>query len=67
MPLWGGRFTAKPDQLLSEFGDSFRFDRRLFAADIQGSMAYAAALERAGVITSSELTQLRAGLEQVLD
>jgi len=67
MPLWGGRFKGKPDPLLREFGDSFRFDRRLFAADIRGSIAYAGALERAGVITASELTQLSTGLEQVLD
>jgi len=65
MPLWGGRFTSGPDALLKEFGDSFRFDRRLFGADIHGSIAYAAALEGAGLITADELTQLITGLERV--
>jgi len=66
MPLWGGRFNAEPDELLRELGDSFRFDRRMFVADIRGSIAYAAALERAGLITCDELSQLIDGLEQVL-
>ena len=67
MPLWGGRFKSGPDALLKEFGDSFRFDRRLFAADIRGSIAYASALEQAGLITADELTQLVTGLELVCD
>ncbi|MCJ7738570.1 MAG: argininosuccinate lyase, partial [Anaerolineae bacterium] len=67
MPLWGGRFKSGPDALLKEFGDSFRFDRRLFAADIRGSIAYASALEQAGLITADELTQLVTGLERVCD
>jgi len=50
---------------MRRFGDSFGFDRRLYAADIEGSMAYARALARAGQVTSAEEADLIAGLEQV--
>ena len=66
MVLWGGRFETEPSELMKRFGDSMAFDQRLYAADIQGSIAYAGALERAGVITPAEREQLVGGLEQVL-
>ena len=63
--LWGGRFTATTDDLVRRFGDSIGFDRRMYGADIRGSMAYAGALVQAGLITDEERGQLVAGLEQV--
>ncbi|HIQ00929.1 MAG TPA: argininosuccinate lyase [Anaerolineales bacterium] len=65
MVLWGGRFAAETDELVRRFGDSIRFDYRLYEADIRGSIAYARALARAGLITPEERNQLIAGLEQV--
>ena len=67
MALWGGRFRSEPSELLKWFGDSMAFDQRLYAADIRGSIAYAGALEKAGIITAEEREQLVGGLEQVLD
>jgi len=63
--LWGGRFTSAPDELMRHFGDSIGFDRRMYAADIRGSIAYASALAHAGIITKEEQNQIIAGLEQV--
>jgi len=63
--LWGGRFAGRPEELLRRFGDSIRFDIRLWEADIAGSVAYAGALARAGVIDGAERDSLVAGLEQV--
>lgn len=63
--LWGGRFTGDPDDFMSQFNDSFGFDRRLYRCDIKGSIAYAAALERAGVIAPDERALLEDGLQQV--
>jgi argininosuccinate lyase len=63
--LWGGRFTAATDELMRRFNDSIGFDRRMYAADIQGSIAYVGALARAGLITAEERDQLVVGLEQV--
>jgi argininosuccinate lyase len=65
MTLWGGRFTEETDELLKQFGDSIAFDRRLYAADIRGSIVYAAELGRAGLITNQECDQVLRGLEQV--
>jgi argininosuccinate lyase len=65
MTLWGGRFTAETDELMRRFGDSIGFDRRMYRADIQGSIAYAGALARAGLVTDEERDQLVVGLEQV--
>ena len=65
MTLWGGRFGTEPSELMRRFGDSISFDQRLWAVDIRGSIAYAGALERAGVITAEEKEQLIGGLEEV--
>ena len=65
MTLWGGRFAAATDEWMRRFSDSIGFDRRMYEADIRGSIAYASALARADLITSAERDQLVAGLEQV--
>ena len=65
MALWGGRFQGETDALMRRFNDSIGFDRRLYAADIQGSIAYAGGLARAGLITAGERDELIAGLGQV--
>jgi len=65
MTLWGGRFEGRTDELMKRFNDSIGFDRRLYAADIQGSVAYAGALAQVGLITEEERDALTAGLEHV--
>lgn len=64
--LWGGRFTAASDPAMRALNDSISFDRALYAVDIAGSIAYAYALARAGIITDKEAQQLEQGLEKVL-
>ena len=64
--LWGGRFTDKPHETFAEFNDSFRFDRRLFAADIRASIAHAASLERAGILSVEEVSAITGGLSELL-
>ncbi|MFP4437336.1 MAG: argininosuccinate lyase [Chloroflexaceae bacterium] len=63
--LWGGRFAAPTAEDMRQFNDSFRFDCRLAAADITGSVAWAGALADAGLITREERDQLVQGLNQV--
>nr|BAL56593.1 argininosuccinate lyase [uncultured prokaryote] len=65
MKLWGGRFSKGTDPLMEAFGASVGFDRRLWAADIRGSIAYARALQRAGVLSPEERDTLVRGLEEV--
>ncbi|HLJ75533.1 MAG TPA: argininosuccinate lyase [Thermoanaerobaculia bacterium] len=64
-PIWGGRFEGEPSDLLRAFNDSFAFDYRLFSEDVRGSLAWAEALERAGIVTHEEAAQLSAALQQI--
>ncbi|MEQ1643714.1 MAG: argininosuccinate lyase [Pyrinomonadaceae bacterium] len=64
--LWGGRFTEKPHETFAEFNDSFRFDRRLFSADVRGSVAHAGGLLRAGLISNEESDAIIGGLTQLI-
>lgn len=63
--LWGGRYTGATDDLMWRFNASIGFDRRLAKVDVEGSMAYARALGRAGVLTQEEVKTLVSGLERV--
>lgn len=65
--LWGGRFTEKPDETFAEFNDSFRFDRRLFVADVSASIAHANGLASAGVINADECKAMVDGLGDLLE
>lgn len=64
--LWGGRFSGKADPGFAAFNNSFRFDQRLFEADVVASMAYCRALVGAGVFTEDESKTTVAALEQIL-
>jgi argininosuccinate lyase len=64
--LWGGRFTSKEDPFFEEFNESLSFDRKLLEVDIEGSLAYARALERAGVFSRKERLSVERGLQRVL-
>jgi argininosuccinate lyase len=63
--LWGGRFTEKPDETFAAFNNSFRFDKRLFAADIRGCVGHANGLLKAGVLTANENTAINEGLKRL--
>ncbi len=64
--LWGGRFTEKSDETLTEFNNSFSFDRRLFFSDVQVSIAHCGALFHAGVLTRLESERIKNGLNTIL-
>jgi argininosuccinate lyase len=63
--LWGGRFEGEPSELLRVFNDSFAFDHQLFAEDVEGSIAWTRALERAGALTREEAEKIAAALEKI--
>ena len=65
--MWKGRFETATSSLVQRYSESISFDWRLYAHDIQGSLAHAAALERAGIITGAELEELREGLKEILE
>lgn len=63
--LWGGRFSGKTDPIMEKFNSSIEFDKRLWNVDIKGSIAYAKALEMAGLISKEERQIICDGLDQV--
>ncbi len=65
MALWGGRFEKGADPLFSEINDSLGFDYRLVKQDIAGSIAWAKAIQRAGVLSADELKRLTSALNDL--
>jgi argininosuccinate lyase len=64
--LWGGRFEGRIDPGFARFNRSFGFDRRLFAADVRGSLAHCESLRAAGVIDDEEAAHVEGGLRALL-
>jgi argininosuccinate lyase len=67
MKLWGGRFREEQSAVMNQFNNSFRFDQRLYKADIVGSQVYAGALNLAGLISNAEYGNIQQGLERIKD
>jgi argininosuccinate lyase len=65
MKTWGGRFTEQTDVGFERFNASFGVDQRLIFEDIEGSVAYASALERAGILSADELRQIGRALTEI--
>ncbi len=65
--LWSGRFDTAPDAAALEFGNSFRFDKRLFEDDVTGSVAWARALAAAGVLPRDEAQAIERTLNDILE
>ncbi|UNI20446.1 Argininosuccinate lyase [Purpureocillium takamizusanense] len=63
--LWGGRFTGGLDPLMVKYNESIYFDRVLYKQDILGSIAFARANAKAGIITQDEFQQIERGLREV--
>ncbi|CAK5277745.1 unnamed protein product [Mycena citricolor] len=63
--LWGGRFTGKTDPLMHAFNQSLKYDQRMHAADIKGSIAYAKSLTLVGILTKEEENKIVQGLSTV--
>jgi argininosuccinate lyase len=63
--MWKGRFAEEQSDLLKQFSESVSFDWRLYRHDIRGSLAYSAALERAGILTAEEREAIHAGLREI--
>jgi argininosuccinate lyase len=63
--LWSGRFSGEPDKDVFEYGKSLSVDRRLVEDDITGSIAWAEALGRAGVLGAADVSAIAKGLEDI--
>ncbi|XP_015501844.1 argininosuccinate lyase-like [Parus major] len=63
--LWGGRFSGSTDPIMEMLNASISYDQRLAEVDIQGSRAYAKALEKSGILSKTELEKILGGLEKI--
>lgn len=61
----GGRFKGGTDPIMEKFNESLSFDKRMWSQDIRGSIAYAKAIGKVGIITDEEVQLLVEGLEKV--
>jgi argininosuccinate lyase len=60
-----GRFSSGPAEDVAKFTESVSFDWRLWRQDILGSKAHAATLNRAGLLSRTELRSILAGLDAI--
>ena len=63
--LWQGRFSTKTAQIVEAFTSSIQVDRRLYAYDIQGSIAHCKMLAKTSIIGDDEASELIRGLEKI--
>ncbi len=62
---WRGRFADATAASVETFTASVDFDRRLYACDIEGSIAHARTLEKADVLSAEETQNIADGLTQI--
>ncbi len=67
MTLWSGRFTGKLDAVAWLLNTSLPFDQRLAAQDVRGSIAWAGAIHKAGVLSQTEHAAIVGGLNQIAE
>ncbi|MGO8686615.1 MAG: argininosuccinate lyase [Candidatus Dormibacteria bacterium] len=65
--VWEGRLGAGTDRGVEAYTGSFGFDRRLFAEDVEGSLAHARMLREVGLIGAADHRAIQSGLRTVRD
>ena len=63
--MWKGRFQTETSNLVQRYGEPISYDWRLYAYDIEGSIAQAAALQDAGIINKTEERAIVRGLREI--
>ena len=64
--MWGGRFAAKPDQVMEAINASIDIDKRMAEEDIAGSKAHVRMLANSGIVSESDRDAILGGLEDVI-
>ena len=65
MTLWGGRFSTKLNDHAWDLNSSLPVDQRMAIQDVEGSRAWADALQAAGILTQKEHTSISNGLAAI--
>jgi argininosuccinate lyase len=61
--MWGGRFSAKPDEVMEAINASIDTDKRLAEEDITASTAHARMLAATGILTTDDAEAITEGLK----
>jgi argininosuccinate lyase len=64
---WSALFTEPMSELVQRYTASVGFDKRMWRADIDGSLAHAEMLAAQGVIGAQDLADIRRGMAQIAD
>lgn len=64
---WSALFSEPMSELVKRYTASVDFDKRLWKADIAGSLAHADMLAAQGVIGSQDLADIRRGMAQITE
>jgi argininosuccinate lyase len=65
MTLWGGRFSTQLNQQAWDLNTSLPIDKRMAIQDVEGSLAWADAIHRAGLLTGKEHGSIALGLATI--
>jgi argininosuccinate lyase len=63
--MWGGRFRDDLDKVVERFNASLPFDWRLYAQDIQGSIAHCRMLAERGIISKEDASGMETALAEI--
>jgi argininosuccinate lyase len=63
--MWGGRFATGPAAIMEEINASIDYDRKLFAQDIEGSIAHATMLAECHIISEGDRDKIVHGLNTI--
>lgn len=63
---WSGRFNEPVSELVKKYTGSVGFDKRLAKWDIQGSLAHAEMLMKAGVLSEEDLALIKQGMLEII-
>ncbi|UQZ89419.1 argininosuccinate lyase [Deltaproteobacteria bacterium Smac51] len=65
--LWSGRFEKEMEDIVAQFNASIPYDQKLYACDIQGSIAHVTMLAKQGIINDDEKDKIIATLKKIKD
>jgi argininosuccinate lyase len=65
MTLWGGRFSTKLNEQAWDLNSSLPVDKRMAIQDVDGSLAWADAIHKAGILSDKEHGSISLGLATV--
>ena len=65
MKLWAGRFSKEADKKTNDFNSSIATDSRMYACDIEGSIAHVTMLAAQGIISADDGAAIAAELAKI--